>query len=86
MFGCGEWYQDAPHFSITKEQKAQYANRFASDDSKKIAKQYHAGKMTPKRIQKGIECDDQYFTCNKGSASSRSLAYLDLDDHLLNQK
>ena len=85
VFGCGEWWQDAPHFSITNEQEAQYANRFAFDDPKKIAKQYHAGRMTPKRIQRGIECDDQYFTCNKGSASSRSLAYLDLDDHLPEQ-
>src|SRR5437660_11949944 len=76
VFGCGEWYQDAPHFSITKEQKVQYANRFAYDDPKEIAKRYHAGRMTPKRIQRGIECDDQYFTCNKGSASSHSLLYL----------
>lgn len=82
VFNCGEWYQDAPHFSITIEQKRQFADRHNCDDPKRIAMQYHAGKLTAKRIQRGIELDDQYFTCNKASASGLSLVYTDLDDHL----
>ena len=81
IFNCGEWYQDAPHFSIPNDLKARFANRFAHDCPADIAKKYHAGKLTPKRVQRGIDRDDQYFTCNKASASGRSLIYLDLDDH-----
>lgn len=81
VFNCGEWYQDAPHFSITNEQKRQYADRYNSSDPKRVAMLYHAGRLNAKRIQRGIERDDQYFTCNKSSASSLSLVYLDLDDH-----
>ena len=81
LFTCGERYQDSPHLSIPNWLKAEYADRHNSSDPKRVAMQYHAGRLNAKRIQRGIEFDDQYFTCNKASASSLSLVYLDLDDH-----
>ena len=86
VFTCGEWYQDSPLFSIPKAVKDQYANRFDYDHPADIIKKYHAGRLTAKRVQRGIERDDQYFTCNKGLHSSLSLLYLYLDDHLPHQK
>jgi hypothetical protein len=75
IYGCGEWWQDAPHWSITDEVREAYRN----DPTGENAKRYHTGKLKPKRIDQGIQFDDQYYTCAR---QGLSLLYLDIDDHL----
>jgi hypothetical protein len=78
IFGCGEWWDDAPHWSITDEVREAYRN----DPTGENAKRYHTGKLKAKRIDQGIQFDDQYYTCAR---QGLSLLYLDIDDHLPHQ-
>src|SRR5262249_6851926 len=78
------------HWSITNEARRLMTRYSVGETDLRFTtgarfhpKHFYAGKLTPKRIQQGIQFNDQYYIVRR---QGYSLVYVDIDDHLAFQR